>query len=228
MNVCRDLVLYNVLYDNPFRNLIPLAGFYPSLLQAIVANSALHMSNATESHASLLHLAYSGVDGQDLRASNVLTSLCETHYYVALASKQRALVMLNSALDVMCARDIDVVLAIVLLLIEFELIDCEQKEWKHHVRGARSLIEIISRTDGLSASTTTPLRRCLVANCMVYGTRGLPISFSRLHTDSGVPDLPFSAQHLPLPVISCQAARFRTALSLYCRMRRVIIALRFP
>ncbi|KAF2716177.1 hypothetical protein K431DRAFT_289638 [Polychaeton citri CBS 116435] len=164
-NVCQDLVLYDISYDNAFRNLIPLAQYHPSLLQIIIANSALHMSNSKRFQALSPHTAHD-------HGSNALTNFHGDDYRVALVAKQRALVMLNTALNNMGREDIDAILAMVLLFIEFELLDCGQKEWKHHIRGARTLIERISQTFGLSASNTTPLRRCLIANCMVFDIFG--------------------------------------------------------
>ena len=93
--------------------------------------------------------------------------MCENHYHVALAAKQHSLVTLNTALSNMTPKDMDAILAIVLLLVEFKLLAGGQTEWKHHIRGARSLIEMVYRDHGFSAST--PLRRCLIANCMMYG-----------------------------------------------------------
>ena len=47
-DVCRNLVLYDTPHLNPFRELIPLTRQDPILLQIIVANSALHMFNASQ------------------------------------------------------------------------------------------------------------------------------------------------------------------------------------
>jgi hypothetical protein len=152
-HVCKDLVLYDVPKHNPFRELIPLTHHHPVLLQIIIANSALHMSNASQK-------------------SLVLSTKCATRqpesYQDALVAKQRALCLLNSALSSIASVNVDVTLAVVLLFIDFELLDTGQENWKHHINGARTIIETLCASSLSTQKEMSPLRSSLISNCLVY------------------------------------------------------------
>lgn len=166
-NVCRDLVLYDVPYDNPFRELLPMTVQNPSLLDIIIANSALHMRNASEMcFITAPPSPNCGFSGFPL-LPNGFTSSHADLYSHALFSKHRALASLNSALSNMDMKDLDVMLAIVLLFVQFELMDTGENDWKHHIRGARSLIHMAYRSRGGSDTRMSTLRRCLISNCLV-------------------------------------------------------------
>lgn len=98
-------------------------------------------------------------------------------YNDALAAKQRAFHLLNSTLTTMTSVDIDVALAVVLLFIEFELLDSGRNDWKHHINGARTIIERLCGSDiSTHSSIISPLRSFLISNCLVYVH---PLGFSR-------------------------------------------------
>lgn len=170
-NVCKDLVLYDIPKHNPFRELIPLTHQHPVLLQIIIANSALHMSNACQKSLVLDTTAFS------LRhRTSLLGSPCSSSSAIqqpesfndALAAKQRALYLLKSALTSIAAVDIDVTLAVVLLFIEFELIDSGRDDWRYHINGAGMIIETLCGSNISTQTAMSPLRSCLISNCLVF------------------------------------------------------------
>ncbi len=186
-DVCRDLVLYDIPKHNPFRNLIPLTRQHPLLLQIIIANSALHISNASQKS-----LVWDNTTAFPPRHyTSLLRSPCSRYsaiqhpesYSDALAAKQRALYLLKSALTSIGAADIDVALAVVLLFIEFELIDSGRDNWRHHTDGARTIIESWYGSNISARNAITPLRSCLISNCLVYvGPPPSPVIFSSTYS----------------------------------------------
>ena len=170
-HVCKDLVLYDTPKHNRFRDLIPLTHQHPVLFQIIIANSALHMSNACQK--SLI----SGATAFPLRhCPNLLGSPCSSssavqqpvYYNDALAAKQRALYLLRSALTNLATVDIDVILAVVLLFVEFELIDSGRDNWRYHINGARAIIEALCGSNISLQIVESPLRSFLIANWVVF------------------------------------------------------------
>lgn len=141
-------MLYDVPHRNPFRDLVPLAVAYPSLLHIMIANAALHMS---------------------MTGKRDRVQAFAAHHVVALAAKQHALEALNRALSHMSLADIDAILGIVLLFVEFDLISSGSNDWRQHVHGTRPLVKMIYEP-GSTGTTMTPLRRCLVSNCLVYSS----------------------------------------------------------
>lgn len=142
---------------------------YPVLLQVIIANSALHMSNAYHKSSFLEATAvgnHSSLPGSQCSSSSAIQP--SESYKDALTSKQRALCLLKSALFSMASTNIDVTLAVVLLFIEFELIDSGRDNWRHHINGARTIIETLCGPNMLAQTTLSPLRSCLISNCLVY------------------------------------------------------------
>ena len=153
--VCRDLVAYDIPNHNPFYDLIPMTRQHEVLLQVIIAGSAVHMSNASQK-----------LSVSDTTTPPISSAMPQPkEYRDALVAKQRALYLLNSALDDILSADLDVLLAVVLLFIELELIESGRDKWKWHISGARTII------NRLGISTRTPmslLRRFLISNCLVY------------------------------------------------------------
>ena len=75
------------------------------------------------------------------------TSQQSAAYRDALIAKQRTITLLDAALRNISSVAVDVILAVVLLFIEFELIDSGRDGWKYHVKGARALIERLCGRD---------------------------------------------------------------------------------
>lgn len=170
-DVCRDLVLYDIPKYNPFRELIPLTHQYPALLQIIIANSALHMSNACQKPLVLDTIAFPVCHRTSLLGSTHSSSTAlrqRESYYDALAAKQRALFLLKSALDSTASAHVDVILAVVLLFVEFELLDSGRDNWRYHINGARTIIETLCGSNMSRQTAMSPLRSCLISNCLVY------------------------------------------------------------
>ena len=146
-DVCKNFVLYDSVDRNPFRELIPWTTHHLMLLQVIVATSALHMSNATRRPSDLARSAL--------------------YHRDALLAKQGALCLLKSALEDIGSADVDVTLAVVLLLIQFELIDSGRDEWRHHIKGARAIIERLLESEKSVQDGISPLRGSLISDCLV-------------------------------------------------------------
>lgn len=172
-DVCRDLVLYDIPKHNPFRELIPMIHQHPLLQHIIVANSALHMFNACEKPLILHHsgfpLSIQTNIPESSRPSSPSLQQAES-YSCALVAKQKALVLLRSALSNPTSMDVDVILAAVLLFIELELLDSGRDNWRHHINGARTIIEKFCHPSMLTPASMTPLRCSLVSNCLVYAS----------------------------------------------------------
>lgn len=158
--VCRDLVVYDSSGHNPFRDVIPLTQDHPILLQIIIANSAIHMHNASQPFL----MSTSPDDGQALHSRRHKSGKL---YYDALTAKQRALTMLRQVLNKKTSKDIDVTLAVIVMLINLELIDAGAADWIHHINGGRKIIEALCKPEQLQDITASPLRRFLVSNWMV-------------------------------------------------------------
>ncbi|KEQ96336.1 hypothetical protein AUEXF2481DRAFT_38590 [Aureobasidium subglaciale EXF-2481] len=153
-NVCRNLVLYDSPKQNPFRNLIPLIHQFPVLGQIIIATSALHMFNSSQTHSQ--------------ERKPLIDRAGFNPYLDALTTKQRALKMLRHAVLEGTSGAADVVLAVMILFIEFELMDFGRSDWKHHIEGARTVIRGLCRARLSGTQTTSPIRSCLISNWMVF------------------------------------------------------------
>jgi hypothetical protein len=166
--VCKDLVLYDEPRSNPFRALISWTQEYVGLRHIIVAVAALHASNSSQMLASWAQSSAR----QNPKNTTFVTDLYsqpESSYRIALHAKHQALAMLRSdALKSFTVYSLDVVLAIVLLFIEFELINSGLNDWAHHIKGARPLIRRAYAEWHLQPHLMTDMRRCLIANCLVY------------------------------------------------------------
>lgn len=172
-DVCRDLVLYDIPNHNLFRELIPMAHRQPMLLQTIIASSALHMSNAGQRSpisSSILTTMASTQNSTSLPNPPSTAPCMTSHpeaFHDALRAKQQALCLLKSALEDMASVDIDVILAVVLLLVGFELIDSGRGSWIFHIHGARMIIEKLIASTLATETALSPLRSWLISNCLV-------------------------------------------------------------
>ncbi|PNP74219.1 hypothetical protein FNYG_12268 [Fusarium nygamai] len=171
-DVCKDFVLYDTPKDNPFRQLIPMAHHQPMLLQAIIASSALHMSNASQllpSASSIFTTPASTENSPELVGSLSIghTTSYPEAFYDALRYKQQALWLLSSAIGNLASANGDAILAAVLLLVAFELIDPGRDSWKYHINGARIIIQKLIASGSAKGTSFSPLRSCLVSNCLV-------------------------------------------------------------
>ncbi|KAI8722962.1 hypothetical protein NCS52_00150800 [Fusarium sp. LHS14.1] len=186
-DVCRDLVVYDIPNHNPFRELIPMAYQHPMLLQAIIASSALHMSNAFQRSSRSSSISTTMTSTQSSTSSLSIAPSMAPHpeaFHDALRAKQQALCLLKSALEDMASANVDVILAVVLLLVGFELIDSGRGSWIFHINGARSIIEKLLASGPETENPLSPLRSWLVSNCLVYDLLGSSFANSYLpHSD---------------------------------------------
>jgi hypothetical protein len=162
---------YDFPKQNPFRDLIPIATQHPVLLNIIIANSALNISNASQRIAVRpvsLGLQPRPTTRTIPRLQILSTSQSSSWYRDALIAKQRALRLLNSVLHDVDSTGIDVALVSVLLFTEFELADFGTKDWRLHIHGARALINSVKEPAKLQDSNMSSLRRFLISNCLVY------------------------------------------------------------
>ncbi|KUJ21359.1 uncharacterized protein LY89DRAFT_577473 [Mollisia scopiformis] len=167
--VCKDLVIYDLPKQNPFRDLIPLATQHPALLNIIIANSALQLSNASQRSAVMsFNHQLRLMKGSTPHLQISPTSQSSTWYKDALIAKQRALGSLSSILNDVGSSDIDVTLGTILLFIEFELTDFGTKDWRLHMHGAIALINSMKEPYKLKHSNMSSLRRSLISSCLVY------------------------------------------------------------
>lgn len=171
-DVCKDLILYDNPTENQFRQLVPIALDHPVLLQIIIATSAIRMSHASQklghSHAMTVstEAVYQSTTSTPIQHQDfVAHSEIRSH---ALVAKYKALNLLQSALSNVTPMDLDVILAVILLFVEFELLNSGRDDWIHHIDGARKIIEKLCGSNVIPARTMSPLRRCLVSNCLVY------------------------------------------------------------
>lgn len=141
----------------------------PMLLQSIIASSALRMSNASQLPPSIFTTMASTQD-----SANLVGSLSIGHtisypeaFHDALRAKEKALCLLNAALGNKPSADVDAILAAVLLLIGFELIDSGRGSWMFHINGARMITEKLMASGSGKGTSLSPLRRWLVSNCLV-------------------------------------------------------------
>lgn len=75
---------------------------------------------------------------------------------------------MKSALDDVRTGNIDVILAVVLLFIEFELIDSGKDSWKWHITGARKILDVLNELNDLTDIHLRPLRAFLISNYLMY------------------------------------------------------------
>lgn len=140
------------------------------LLHIMVANAALHLSNA--SHRSVSGGASPASSSSDtpLRSVQSRWSLIREpgSYGDALVAKQRALSCLRVALMDRSSANTDATLATILLFTEFELLDSGRDSWRHHLSGAREIIGALCKLDQPMTASHGCLRDTLIATCLVY------------------------------------------------------------
>jgi hypothetical protein len=140
--LCADMVAYDIPGQNPWRDLVPATASFPFLLQIMVANSALHVYNISRGDPA------DYPDQQELfraRDSRLLpyTTPRSKYYQDALLAKQEALSMLGQFITLVDASNFDLVLAAILLFVNYDLIESGKDQWKPHIEGARKMIGLL-------------------------------------------------------------------------------------
>ncbi|KAM0275919.1 hypothetical protein ACHAQH_007261 [Verticillium albo-atrum] len=154
----KDLVSHDLPDRNPFRSLIPLTQANPLLQHVIVAASAAHLSNLTKPSLALT----SAHDGDMI----IHRSEEASHRALmdSLVAKQKALRLLNEALQNMDNIGSDVILAAVLFFINVELIESGKHGWKAHLEGAGRIMAFLPPAD----PSTEFLRDYILSDCFIY------------------------------------------------------------
>lgn len=169
--ICEDLVIHDGPGQNPIRDLIPATTAYPSLLHIILANSAFHIFNITrdpmgqspyqKEQKPCLVAYYQSVSrfGGPMKSS----------YADALLAKQQALALLAQSVASVNESNIDLILVVILMFINYALIESGQDKWKVHMEGARKLIQLLS-TPPYVQQPMSRLRLTVLADFLVYVT----------------------------------------------------------
>lgn len=166
--LCADMVSYDVPGNNPIRDLIPAVSESPLLLQIILANSAFHIFNISrepvesstyqDERKPCLVAYYRDVSrfGGPLKSS----------YRDALVAKQHALSLLAQSVASVNVSNIDHILTVILLFVNYDLIESGKDKWKVHMEGARKLINLLG-TPAFQQNPTSQLRKCLLSDFVV-------------------------------------------------------------
>jgi hypothetical protein len=167
--ICEDLVIYDGPGQNPIRDLIPATTAYPSLLQIILANSAFHVFNITRDPVG--QSPYQQEQKPCLVAyyQNIsrFGGPMKTSYADALLAKQQALSLLAQSVASVNPLNIDLVLVVILLFINYALIESGQDKWKVHMDGARRLINLLGEAP-YTQQPMSGLRLAVLADFLVY------------------------------------------------------------
>lgn len=163
-----DMVAYDGPDQNPIRDLVPATSSCPLLLQVIVANSALHLFNISRN--PLEPSAYQEKAKQALapywKTMTRFTAPHGTSYRDALVAKQQALSLLAQEVATIDNSNIDIILATVLLFVNYDLIETGKDMWKVHMEGARELINLLG-TSPYRPHSMSKLRVHLLADFLV-------------------------------------------------------------
>jgi hypothetical protein len=154
-------VTYDIPSHNPYRNLISLTRDHPFLLQAVIANSAIHLSNLHSCPPSLEHCGGSG------SSINIATDTVLKFRRDAFNAEQKALQLLREAPNPTHGVERDVILSTILLFINFELMSSGKDRWKVHVEGARKIIANFQPRKESPDAETGMLHDYVVADCLM-------------------------------------------------------------
>ncbi|KAB5511644.1 acriflavine sensitivity control protein acr-2 [Coniochaeta sp. 2T2.1] len=158
-SVCSDLVSYDQPEQNPFRFMIPLMGKFPYLRDIVLATSAMHLAT------------HRRCEGRPVGAELV-------H---ALSARGQAIRQLRAAMARITDENRSPILATVVFLVNFDLVDSGKGTWKAHLDAAGVLINALhgpsskkanpTNTVGLD-STMARLVDVVIADCLTYHILG--------------------------------------------------------
>ena len=185
--ICEDLVVHDGPNQNPIRDLLPATAAYPALLHIILANSAFHVFNI--SRDPLTQSPYQQTQRRYLVAQYQAMSRyggpMKSSYADALLAKQQALSFLAQSVLSVNETNIDLVLVVILLFINYDLIESGRDKWKVHMNGARQLIELLGTPPYLQQPMSR-LRLSVLADFLVFFVLGSTFTFSVMRTS--IPD----------------------------------------
>lgn len=182
LSVNQNLVGYLTLYSdvkNPFRDMTLVAGDSPVLAFALAATGALHYSILANSDyspmpwssdASALATILSAEDaeGAVIRTlSQRPTSKVFEHF---LKLKQRALQQLGRDIGDPVMRNDPRTLAAIMVLALMDAIESGNGAWKHHLEGAKKLLDVRQREKSPSQSPDMleMLDTFAIDGCLLY------------------------------------------------------------
>lgn len=178
--ICMDLVIYDGgPGHNPFRDLVPATTAFPSLLHIILAGSAHHVFNI--SRDPIAPSSYQPEKRpclvQYYQAVSRFGGPMKTSYADALLAKQQALSLMAQSVASVTPANIDVVLAAILMFINYDLIESGRDKWRVHIEGARQLIELLDRPPYLQ-QPMSKLRLTVLSDFLVFFVIGATFTFS--------------------------------------------------
>ena len=166
--LCADMVVYDNYDQNPMRDLIPATSASPLLLQIILANSAFHVFNISEDSTS--QSSYQPEKRPCLvayyKAVSHYGGPLKTSYRDALIAKQQALSLLARSVAAVNESNIDLILATILLFVNYDLIESGKDKWKVHMEGGRRLIDLLG-TSSFHPQAISKLRTHILADFLV-------------------------------------------------------------
>ena len=101
----------------------------------------------------------------------------KTSYGDALLAKQQALSLMAQSVASVTPANVDVILAAILMFINYDLIESGQDKWRVHIEGARQLIERLDRPPYLQ-QPISKLRLAVLSDFLVFFVIGSTFSFS--------------------------------------------------
>lgn len=144
---------------------------HPVLFNIVTAISALHMSNASRKSCttrSSMPSDIQNISSNNNSRNSPSSTQCLKEYRYALVAKQKALGLLRQALDDTLSANLDMILASVLLFVEFELIHSGKDDWRFHISGAKELINPLLSSSKFDLPNMSPMCSSLISNCVVY------------------------------------------------------------
>ena len=164
--LCAGLVAYDIPGQNPMRDLVPATSASPLLLQIMIANSAFHVFNISQDAVGFAPSSQQIEDSGDSKVVTLHNGSNRGFYRDALGAKQEALSLLARSVTVVDGTNIDIVLAAILLFVNYDLIESGTDNWKLHMEGARKLISLLGNAQ-YKPHAMTRLRIYLLSEFLV-------------------------------------------------------------
>lgn len=187
--ICMDLVIYDGPGHNPFRDLVSTTTAYPTLLQIILAGSAHHVFNI--SRDPITPSTYQPEKRpclvQYYQAVSRFGGPMKTSYADALLAKQQALSLMAQSVASVTPANIDVILATILMFINYDLIESGRDKWRVHIEGARQLIARLDTPPYLQ-QPMSKLRLTILSDFLVFFVVGSTFTFSTSESRVLIPE----------------------------------------
>jgi hypothetical protein len=178
--ICMDLVIYDGgPGHNPFRDLVAATNAYPTLLHIILAGSAHHVFNI--SRDPITPSTYQPDKRpclvQYYQSVSRFGGPMKTSYADALLAKQQALSLMAKSVASLTPANADVILATILMFINYDLIESGRDKWRVHVEGARKIIERLDTPPYLQ-QPMSKLRLTVLSDFLIFFVIGSTFTFS--------------------------------------------------